>query len=185
MGDGQSLLLDSADPALIFLDSAFRVVSYNQQAVRILGRSDSDKNGKRLFKLIEDNVRQLLSSTDSPNRTVSSFQCGNHRYNVRLFALTTDGSVSLHPTHALLLERSDRTGVDVSFALNLFRLTPRERETLEFLMQGMTSKEIASHMGVSPHTVKAFLRLVMSKMQVSTRSGIIGKLVSANLRSAR
>jgi DNA-binding CsgD family transcriptional regulator len=72
----------------------------------------------------------------------------------------------------------------VTFAVNLFRLTPRERETLEFLMQGMTSKEIANQMGVSPHTVKAFLRLVMSKMQVSTRSGIIGKLIAPNVRPA-
>ena len=30
--------------------------------------------------------------------------------------------------------------------------------------------------GISPHTVQAFLRLVMSKMQVSTRSGILGRI---------
>jgi len=32
-------------------------------------------------------------------------------------------------------------------------------------------------MGISPNTVKAFIRLVMVKMKVSTRSGIIGKIV--------
>ncbi len=58
-----------------------------------------------------------------------------------------------------------------------FHLTPREQQTLHFLLKGMTSKEIANHMAISPHTVKAFLRLVMSKMQVTTRSGIIGKIV--------
>jgi DNA-binding CsgD family transcriptional regulator len=178
MGDTQSLLPNSAEPALIFLDSSFKPVSYNQEAVRVLAYSELDKNGKALFKVIEDKVRQLFSSSDFPDRPAPSFQSGKRCYSVRLLALTASGPSPAHPAHALLLERSDCTSIDFSSALNLFRLTPRERETLEFLIQGMTSKEIASHMGVSPHTVKAFLRLVMSKMQVSTRSGIIGKLIA-------
>jgi DNA-binding NarL/FixJ family response regulator len=32
-------------------------------------------------------------------------------------------------------------------------------------------------MGISPNTVKVFVRLVMVKMDVSTRSGIAGKIV--------
>jgi DNA-binding CsgD family transcriptional regulator len=35
-------------------------------------------------------------------------------------------------------------------------------------------------MGISPNTVKAFLRLVMVKMGVSTRSGIVGRFVASN-----
>jgi DNA-binding CsgD family transcriptional regulator len=45
------------------------------------------------------------------------------------------------------------------------------------LLQGLTSKEIAARMSISPNTVKAFLRLVMVKMGVSTRSGIVGRVV--------
>jgi DNA-binding CsgD family transcriptional regulator len=60
-----------------------------------------------------------------------------------------------------------------------FDLTARERETVEYLLQGLTSKEIAVRMQISPNTVKAFLRLVMVKMGVSTRSGIVGKMVGA------
>ncbi len=33
-------------------------------------------------------------------------------------------------------------------------------------------------MNISPNTVKVFLRLVMLKMGVTTRSGVIGKLIS-------
>ena len=57
------------------------------------------------------------------------------------------------------------------------RLTPGEREFLEQLANGYAYKEIAERMKISPNTVKAFLRLVMVKMGVSTRSGIIGKIV--------
>jgi DNA-binding CsgD family transcriptional regulator len=58
-----------------------------------------------------------------------------------------------------------------------FALTEREKETVELLLQGLTSKEIAIRMNISPNTVKAFLRLVMVKMGVSTRSGIVGRVV--------
>jgi len=58
-----------------------------------------------------------------------------------------------------------------------FELTPREKETVELLIQGLTSKEIATRMKISPNTVKAFLRIVMVKMGVSTRSGILGKVI--------
>jgi DNA-binding CsgD family transcriptional regulator len=58
-----------------------------------------------------------------------------------------------------------------------FELTQREKETVELLIQGLTSKEIAARMEISPNTVKAFLRIVMVKMGVSTRSGILGKVI--------
>jgi DNA-binding CsgD family transcriptional regulator len=60
-----------------------------------------------------------------------------------------------------------------------FGLTSREQETVQFLLEGFTSKEIAARMKISPNTVKAFIRLVMVKMSVSTRSGIIGKIVGS------
>ena len=57
-------------------------------------------------------------------------------------------------------------------------LTDREQETVQSILQGLTNKEIAQQMEISPNTVKAFIRLVMVKMKVSTRSGIAGKIVS-------
>ena len=111
-----------------------------------------------------------------------AFQSGRRRYGLCMFAIKNHGKASpssdvSYVAHALLLERQDRKYVDLSTVAQQFHLTPREGETLRFLLEGMTSKEIANRMAISPHTVKAFLRQVMSKMQVSTRSGIIGKLV--------
>ena len=59
-----------------------------------------------------------------------------------------------------------------------FSLTPREQETTELLMLGLSSKEIASRMSISPNSVKAFLRLVMFKMGVTSRSGVVGKILA-------
>ena len=76
----------------------------------------------------------------------------------------------------ILLERIAPKSVDISDVAQQFRLTQREQETVGLLTLGLTSKEIASRMNISPNTVKAFFRLVMTKMAVSTRAGIVGKI---------
>jgi DNA-binding CsgD family transcriptional regulator len=79
----------------------------------------------------------------------------------------------------VLLERDAAGNSGLKEISEQFDLTQRECETVEFLLQGLTSKEIATRMKISPNTVKAFLRLVMVKMKVSTRSGIAGKIAGS------
>jgi DNA-binding CsgD family transcriptional regulator len=173
-----------SDPALVLFDASFKVVSYNAEAFRVVIYPKDPIDIHSPIRLIEAKLHPLWSPSRSsfgtPIRTI--FQSGRRQYSARSFSLdnSRNGSVSrngLYPMHVLLLERQDRKAVDLSRVAAQFHLTPREQETLGSLMQGMTSKEIANRMGISPHTVKAFLRLVMGKMQVSTRSGIIGKIV--------
>jgi len=63
-----------------------------------------------------------------------------------------------------------------------YRNQSRELQAVELLMDGLRSKEIALRMQISPNTVKAFLRLVMLKMGVSTRSGIVRKVFEQGSR---
>src|SRR5262250_2655586 len=77
---------------------------------------------------------------------------------------------------AALIERNPEGSVGISQFMDQYHLTQREREAVGLLMRGMTSKEMANQMNISPNTVKAFLRVVMIKTGVSTRTGILGKL---------
>jgi DNA-binding CsgD family transcriptional regulator len=79
---------------------------------------------------------------------------------------------------ALLIERNPVSG-DLFAIAEKFNLTRREYEAVQHLALGMTSKEIAARMGISPNTVKAFLRLAMIKTGVTNRSGIIGKFLKS------
>jgi NarL family two-component system response regulator YdfI len=49
-------------------------------------------------------------------------------------------------------------------------LTPREREVLEMLAEGLSNKEIAWRMSISEHTVKFHVASVFAKLDVSTRT---------------
>ena len=64
-----------------------------------------------------------------------------------------------------------------------FRLTPREKQAVTLLLQGLGNKEMAEHLGISANTVKAFLRLVMIKMGASSRSGVASKVLGLVLSS--
>ena len=55
----------------------------------------------------------------------------------------------------------------------LARLTPREREVMELLIAGKTSKEIAVAMNVSVRTVEGHRRMVLSKMNASSAAQLV------------
>ena len=57
-------------------------------------------------------------------------------------------------------------------------LTPRERELMDLLIAGKTSKEIAVAMHVSVRTVEGHRRRVLSKMNVSSAAQLVRTLLS-------
>ena len=76
----------------------------------------------------------------------------------------------------LLIERTASKLRALSQLFEEYHFTRREQETAALLARGLTNKEIAARMGVSVNTVKAFIRCVMLKVGVSTRTGIVGRL---------
>lgn len=67
----------------------------------------------------------------------------------------------------------------------LARLTPREREVMELLVAGKTSKEIAVAMNVSVRTVEGHRRIVFSKMNVSSAAQLVRTVLGAREADSR
>jgi RNA polymerase sigma factor (sigma-70 family) len=55
----------------------------------------------------------------------------------------------------------------------LERLTPREREVLEFVVSGRHNREIATDLGISPRTVEVYKARLMQKLQVDRLPDLI------------
>ncbi|MCL6480883.1 MAG: LuxR C-terminal-related transcriptional regulator [Firmicutes bacterium] len=108
---------------------------------------------------------------------IAEVQSGRRRYLCRGYRLESGRGCSEPSTVALQFERVCRPILDVRAAAERYRLSPRERQTLALVVQGLSNKEIAAQMGVSPNTVKTFLRLIMGKMGVSSRVGLIRKTI--------
>lgn len=168
----------SLQSGFLLLDKSLGPVASNHEAVRILTYPNLPERIQRIDVFLGDKIRAGLVSRQSPTALefVKEFKSGRRKYSCRSFMVDTNGK-GMPLVAALLLERCSSSTMALAQIGQDFELTRREKETVELLIQGLTSKEIATRMNISPNTVKAFLRIVMVKMGVSTRSGILGKVI--------
>lgn len=66
----------------------------------------------------------------------------------------------------------------------LERLTPRERDVLELLAQGLQHREIAERLAISPRTVEVYKARMMEKLQCRTLADIVRIGVEARAQRA-
>lgn len=62
-----------------------------------------------------------------------------------------------------------------------YGLSPRERQILTMLVEGLVKKEIAANLGVSFHTIDHHLRNIYSKLQVQSRTSAVAKALKERL----
>lgn len=71
------------------------------------------------------------------------------------------------------------SGVSAEFSEKLMRLTPREKQVLSLVSEGLSNKAVARQLGISPKTVEIHRANVMSKMEVTSVGALIRMVVSA------
>jgi DNA-binding CsgD family transcriptional regulator len=162
----------------LLLDSTLNPIFVNQAAAKILLYPHDVEKQRKLSDLLAGKISALFSGQASGRRApVNKFQSGKRLYLCRSFR--ANALADSRPLVAVLLERGSVGSISLIQVSERFHLTTREQEVLQYLSEGgLTSKEIAMRMRISPNTVKAFLRLIMLKMGVSTRSGIVGKAMA-------
>jgi DNA-binding CsgD family transcriptional regulator len=163
----------------LLMDSALNLISSNFEATQILSWPDKLANLRRRELYVREKIRSTLVSQQRSGESpfVTEFRSGRRRYLCRAFLMDSRAKDPTHPSIAVLLERGPSGLVPLSQVSQQFNLTQREREALEYLLQSLSSNEIANRMNVSPNTVKAFLRLIMTKMGVSSRSAVVRKVI--------
>src|SRR5204862_3693322 len=167
------------DPGFLLLASDRSPLYANLEATQILAYPATPQSIRLLDSFLLRKIRTVLFANGNDGQFATEFVSGKRRYLCRAYWLSPPSNNALnHPALAVLLERSSPTSFDASEIAARFHLTPREQETLEYLIEGLTNKEIGHRMNISPNTVKGFLKLIMMKLGVSTRSGVIGKAVS-------
>lgn len=164
----------------LLLDADLRPIFINRAAAEILSYPVRPEEHKNLNALLTSKIQSTLFA--SPGSRVSTlvneFSSGRRRYHCRAYVLDNRTNGRTQASLALLLERNSTVTPSISEVCAKFHLTIREQEVLRHLLVGRTTKEIATGMKISPHTVKAFLRMIMVKMGVSTRSAIVGKALT-------
>ncbi len=84
----------------------------------------------------------------------------------------TEGAV-----HFMILIEKVSQGVRVDQIDWTTKLTPRETEVVYLLLEGKTNKEIAVRIDIGEYTVKDHIKRIMKKLTVTTRAGIVAKVL--------
>src|SRR5260370_1648181 len=177
-GHGQSTC-----PGFLIPDASLRPIFANEECLVILAYPGVPcKQGFNNF--VQSRIRSLVSSNGnhngfSPFKFVNEVASGNRRYQLRAFSMKSNLGIGRGPAIAVLLERNYDGGLNLESVARKFRLTRRERETVDLLLQDLSTKQIADRMGISPNTAKAFLRSVMIKVGAENRTGIITRILQA------
>ena len=160
---------------LVLMDETLRVVGCDRGAAAIL------KFPSHLEGAVRSIPAEILEAIQSRRRigvpySKMHFPTGSGEYVCRSYLVESeDGSLS-GTLVALHLERAAMGGLAIQDISARYRLSEREEETLKGVLIGLSTKEVADQMQISPNTVKAYIRLIMIKMRVTTRWGIIAKV---------
>ena len=170
----------ASSEGFLLLNSDLSPIFVNRAAAEILSYPHKLGTHKNLEEYLASRVRTSLVAGKSSRVTtlVSEYQSGNRLYQCRAYRVNVVAHEDSECSLAVILERGSNRSFSIDQVSDRFHLTIREREVLQYLLNGLTTKQIASGMEISPNTVKAFLRMIMVKMGVSTRSGIVGRALA-------
>jgi DNA-binding CsgD family transcriptional regulator len=173
----------SEDLGLVLIDSSLNPISWNDEAIRIISYPEVPQEITYLDAFLTSAIRATLVnglSFMSPS-FLTELTSGKRRYRCWLFHLYRHAKgVSRPALIELVLQRSAPGFLPLSLVAKQFNVSRRERQTVEWLLQGLSSKEIAAKMNISAYTVNSFIRTVMIKMGVTNRAGILGKIITAS-----
>jgi len=174
-------------PGFLLLDGSFRPLYANHEALAAIAFPASPGKNSGLDAFVENRVRSLFAAPRGSRQLGCRdfFASGRRRYQLRMFSVRSPSANDLKLGFAILLERNQKPGIDLSFLLARFRMTPREVETVDHLVRGFNTRQIADRMCISPNTVKAFLRSIMMKMGADNRAGIIAKILYSSSSMSR
>ena len=163
------------DGGLVLMDISLRPIAVDRGASTILNNRGGGIGSKTQLSLPKELMDMI--GNRRPDELVSArmtFQIGSSDYRCRAYLL--EGNSAFPPMIALHINKIS-TNDPISAVVAKFNLTEREHETLRGISMGLSSKELASRMNISPNTVKVFLRLIMIKMGVSSRGAIISQIL--------
>ena len=165
---------------VVIVDLGFALVAWDRGAGAIFhdfggGRINGDAQFPAEFReLLGARSRADLASL------ILHLNIGGLEYSCRIF-LVEPVNGGIHQTMlALHLKREASVSDSLNKVAEEYHLTAREREALAGVSLGLTTQGLANRMNISPNTVNAFLRLVMIKMGVTTRTGVVGKVLAQN-----
>lgn len=121
----------------------------------------------------------MLTHYTNPTQVMAALSSGSHGYCVKgtnaeqlLLAIATvqEGGSYLDPKIADCVLQNLKTPPPDSYANDDIKLTEREMQVLQQLAEGKSNKQIAAQLGMSVHTAKGHVEMIIAKFEASDRT---------------
>jgi DNA-binding CsgD family transcriptional regulator len=163
-------------PVVVLLDAGGRILSRSEGADEVLDdlriRVDSDLPGTIMVAAAR--ARASRSST----RLTTRLRGRSGRW-VRIHVAPMEGGEGIV---SVTIDEA-RPGDLVPILLDAYGLTARETDIVLLLCRGIGTKEIASELSISVHTVRDHLKAVFEKAGVNSRGELVAQLFSNHVLS--
>lgn len=171
-GEEAIILAGETNPDLVLLDVGLPGPTGPTAARMIHERVPSAKILMLSVHNDDERIRQSLAA----GATGYIFKGADYREFITILKEVTLG----HSVSSPFLVTQGHEGVDAIGAL-----TAREQEILKYLCQGMSNKEIAQTMSLSPETIKSRLQRIYSKLNINSRGEAMRLYYSASARISK
>ncbi|WP_293262847.1 MULTISPECIES: response regulator transcription factor [unclassified Microcoleus] len=121
----------------------------------------------------------MLTHYTNPTQVMAALSSGSHGYCVKgtnaeqlLLAIATvqEGGSYLDPKIADCVLQNLKTPLPDNCANDDIKLTEREMQVLQQLVEGKSNKQIAAQLGMSVHTAKGHVEMIIAKFEASDRT---------------
>jgi len=184
--------LDATSSWVFMFDDRGDIVYANPPADRLLSLQTEDQ----LLAEIEDEPRQplftllclLVEKVATAGKAAESWKGTVHVADGSVMAcevtrILESGNHGSGAVLALMQQVGSDFAVRVDAFASSYRLSPREQEVVQLLVQGKTTLAMADQLGISPHTVRDHLKHLYRKTETGSRSELLG-LISRTSRTA-
>jgi len=174
--------LDSTSSSVLLFDRSGDIVYANPPADRLLSLQTEDEllvetegePGKPLFTVLATIVEKAASSSAEKPGWRGTLQSLDGRS--LACEVTRLPPVSSLPDTVLVLLQpvGSEPTVRIDAFCSAYSLSPREKEVVRLLTEGLTTLAMAERLGISPHTVRDHLKNLYRKTGTSSRSELLG-----------
>ncbi|WP_347274396.1 LuxR C-terminal-related transcriptional regulator [Candidatus Kuenenia sp.] len=140
-----------------------------------------DKWKKLLDKKFEE-IGGESEKKPEPTYFIDLIKSQKRRYAVR-GTMLSDSPQNINQAewpHLFILDRTHSDHAHIAKSFRKWHLNRREQEIVQLLLDDHSNKEIALDLNLSCNTIKGYLKLLMRKLDVNSRAGIISRLLYLN-----
>jgi DNA-binding CsgD family transcriptional regulator len=164
--------IDSVEVGLVLVDSSLKSIGFDRGGALMLGYAPHLGLKGDLASYIPKEILSTIRARKPLDLALMriSFRVGENEYLCRIHVVEAPNRLWREPVLALYLQKATVVNRAVHDITRRYHLTGREAEVLRGMCAGLAPKELAKRLNISPNTVKSFIRLIMTKMRVTTRA---------------